>query len=212
MLLVRGTEDVAAPGIQCWSCPPFSASSPSLSMPRRTESPLGHHRGWSLLLGVSGCNAVPHPCVSGCCWQRFLCSSLAPAVSPCIKQSLCCQPVLRYIPKYLCIMFEMPSHRERGERGATLQGLAPLGPSWSPVGAVARLAELWGRAAGQRVAPIAGGSGTGLSPPASKQAENLEGSQWLSWLTRMETAACPEDRLWAGAGNLGRQGPRAGVG
>lgn len=138
---------MAAPGIQCWSCPPFSAFSPSLSMPRRTESPLGHHRGWSLLLGVSGCNAVPHPCVSGCCWQRFLCSSLAPAVSPCIKQSLCCQPVLRYIPKYLCIMFEMLSHRERGERGATLQGLAPLRVplgAQSPVGAVARLAGLWG--------------------------------------------------------------------
>lgn len=80
------------------------------------------------------------------------------------------------------------------------------------MGAVARLAGLWGRAVGQRVAPVAGGSGTGLSPPASKHAENLEGSQWLSWLTRMETAACPEDRLWARAGNLGRQGPRAGVG
>ena len=56
--------------------------------PRRRESPTGQLRGWSLLLGGSSCKAVPHPWVSGCCWQQFPCSSPASAASQCVQQPL----------------------------------------------------------------------------------------------------------------------------
>lgn len=188
----------------CWSCPPFSVSSPSLNMLGEDSHPGGRAE------------------VGYCCWGKWVQSSapslgfrvLLAAISlplPSIS-CVCLHLTLSFLPTCaqthsqitspLCLRWLVPSHMDRGEKGVTLQRLALLR---APLGAQGPVA---GRAVGQQIAP----DGRRLSPPAPKHAENQESSQWLSWLTRRETAPAWRTRLQEEQGIGAGRDQRADVG
>lgn len=184
---VRGTEDVAAPGIV--GLVHLSVSSPSLSMPRRRQE---------MTWGMAE--------VGNCCWGKWVqscapslgfrvllaaISLLLPSIS-CVSLhlSLSCQPVLRHIPKYLSIMFEMADTQPQGERCHPEGAGSSEGPSWSPepsdwqgCGAICHPQP-------QNMLRIGEATSGFLGSPG-----------WRQLLPRGQAAG--------GAGNLGRQGPES---
>lgn len=119
----------------CWSCPPFSVSSPSLNMPGEDSHPGGRAE------------------VGYCCWGKWVQSSapslgfrvLLAAISlplPSIS-CVCLHLTLSFLPTCaqthsqitspLCLRWLVPSHMDRGgERCHPAEAGSSEGPSWSP--------------------------------------------------------------------------------